>query len=119
VEQTGVKIDIEDSGIVKIVSQDEESANKAIEIIKGITKEVEVGTVYLGTVRRVVDFGAIVEILPGVDGLVHVSQLSDTYIKKVSDVVKEGDQISVKVIEVEQNGRIRLSRKAVLKEGQE
>ncbi len=118
VEQTGVKIDIEDSGIVKIVSQDEESANKAIEIIKGITKEIEVGSVYLGTVKRVVDFGAIVEILPGVDGLVHVSQLSDTYIKKVSDVVKEGDQISVKVIEVEQNGRIRLSRKAALKEGQ-
>ena len=105
VEQTGVKIDIEDSGIVKIVSQDENSANKAIEIIKGITKEIEVGAVYLGTVKRVVDFGAIVEILPGVDGLVHVSQLSDTYIKKVSDVVKEGDQISVKVIEVEQNGR--------------
>jgi polyribonucleotide nucleotidyltransferase len=118
VEQTGVKIDIEDSGIVKIVSHDENSANKAIEIIKGITKEIEVGTVYLGTVKRVVDFGAIVEILPGVDGLVHVSQLSDTYIKKVSDVVKEGDQIAVKVIEVEQNGRIRLSRKAVLKEGE-
>jgi polyribonucleotide nucleotidyltransferase len=118
VEQTGVKIDIEDSGIVKIVSHDENSANKAIEIIKGITKEIEVGTVYLGTVKRVVDFGAIVEILPGVDGLVHVSQLSDTYIKKVSDVVKEGDQISVKVIEVEPNGRIRLSRKAALKEEQ-
>jgi polyribonucleotide nucleotidyltransferase len=118
VEQTGVKIDIEDSGIVKIVSQDENSANKAIEIIKGITKEVEVGAVYLGTVRRVVDFGAIVEILPGVDGLVHVSQLADTYIKKASDVVKEGDQISVKVIEVEPNGRIRLSRKAALKEEQ-
>lgn len=118
VEQTGVKIDIEDSGIVKIVSHDENSANKAIEIIKGITKEIEVGAVYLGTVKRVVDFGAIVEILPGVDGLVHVSQLSDTYIKKVSDVVKEGDQITVKVIEVEQNGRIRLSRKAVLKEGE-
>ena len=118
VEQTGVKIDIEDSGIVKIVSQDENSANKAIEIIKGITKEVEVGAVYLGTVRRVVDFGAIVEILPGVDGLVHVSQLAETYIKKASDVVKEGDQISVKVIEVEPNGRIRLSRKAALKEEQ-
>jgi polyribonucleotide nucleotidyltransferase len=118
VEQTGVKIDIEDSGIVRIVSADEASANKAIEIIKGITREVEVGTVYTGVVRRVVDFGAIVEILPGVDGLVHVSQLSDTYVKKVSDVVKEGDEIPVKVIEVEQNGRIRLSRKAALKETQ-
>ena len=119
VEQTGVKIDIEDSGIVKIVSMDEESANKAIEIIKGITKEVEPGTVYMGVVKRVVDFGAIVEILPGVDGLCHVSQLSDTYIKKVTDVVKEGDEIPVKVIEVEPNGRIRLSRKAALKEIQE
>jgi polyribonucleotide nucleotidyltransferase len=118
VEQTGVKIDIEDSGVIQIVSQDETSANKAIEIIKGITREVEVGTIYMGTVTRVVDFGAIVEILPGVDGLVHVSQLSDTYIKKVSDVVKEGDQIPVKVIEVEQNGRIRLSRKAALRETQ-
>jgi polyribonucleotide nucleotidyltransferase len=116
VEQTGVKIDIEDSGMVKIVSMDESSANKAIDIIKGITKEVEVGTIYLGVVKRVVDFGAIVEILPGVDGLVHVSQLSDTYIKKVTDVVKEGDEVPVKVIEVEPNGRIRLSRKAALRE---
>jgi polyribonucleotide nucleotidyltransferase len=119
VEQTGVKIDIEDSGMVKIVSMDEESANKAIEIIKGITREIEPGTVYMGVVKRVADFGAIVEIMPGVDGLCHVSQLSDTYIKKVSDVVKEGDEIPVKVIEVEQNGRIRLSRKAALKEIQE
>jgi polyribonucleotide nucleotidyltransferase len=119
VEQTGVKIDIEDSGVVKIVSQDEESANKAIEIIKGITREIEVGTIYTGVVRRVADFGAIVEILPGVDGLCHVSQLADTYIKKVTDVVKEGDEITVKVIEVEPNGRIRLSRKAALKEAQE
>ena len=111
VEQTGVKIDIEDSGIVRIVSQDAEAANAAIEIIKKITKEVEVGTLYMGKVKKVVDFGAIVEILPGVDGLVHVSQLSDTYIKKVSDVVKEGDEILVKVIDVEPNGRIRLSRK--------
>ncbi len=116
VEQTGVKIDIEDSGIVRIVSSDEASAAKAIEIVKGITREVEVGTVYTGIVRRVVDFGAIVEILPGVDGLVHVSQLSDTYVKKVSDIVKEGDELTVKVIEVEQNGRIRLSRKAAMKE---
>lgn len=119
VEQTGVKIDIEDSGVVKIVSMDEESANKAIEIIKGIIKDIEPGTVYMGVVKRVVDFGAIVEILPGVDGLCHVSQLSDTYIKKVTDVVKEGDEIPVKVMEVEQNGRIRLSRKAALKEIQE
>jgi polyribonucleotide nucleotidyltransferase len=118
VEQTGVKIDIEDSGVVKIVSQDEASAQKAIEIIKGIIKDIEPGTIYMGVVKRVVDFGAIVEIMPGVDGLVHVSQLSDTYIKKVTDVVKEGDEVPVKVMEVEANGRIRLSRKAALKEMQ-
>jgi polyribonucleotide nucleotidyltransferase len=118
VEQTGVKIDIEDSGMVKIVSQDEGSAQKAIEIIKGIIKDIEPGTIYMGVVKRVVDFGAIVEIMPGVDGLCHVSQLSDTYIKKVTDVVKEGDEIPVKVMEVEPNGRIRLSRKAALKETQ-
>ena len=116
VEQTGVKIDIEDSGIVRIVSHDAEAANAAIEMVKKITKEVEVGTLYLGKVKKVVDFGAIVEILPGIDGLVHVSQLSDTYIKKVSDVVKEGDEILVKVLDVEPNGRIRLSRKAAVKE---
>jgi polyribonucleotide nucleotidyltransferase len=116
VEQTGVKIDIEDSGIVRIVSQDAEAANAAIEIVKKITKEAEVGALYMGKVKKVVDFGAIVEILPGVDGLVHVSQLSDTYIKKVSDVVKEGDEILVKVLDVESNGRIRLSRKAAVKE---
>jgi polyribonucleotide nucleotidyltransferase len=116
VEQTGVKIDIEDSGIVRIVSQDAEAANAAIEMVKKITKEAEVGALYMGKVKKVVDFGAIVEILPGVDGLVHVSQLSDTYIKKVSDVVKEGDEILVKVLDVEPNGRIRLSRKAAVKE---
>jgi polyribonucleotide nucleotidyltransferase len=116
VEQTGVKIDIEDSGIVRIVSQDAEAANAAIEMVKKITKEAEVGALYMGKVKKVVDFGAIVEILPGVDGLVHVSQLSDTYIKKVSDVVKEGDEILVKVLDVESNGRIRLSRKAAVKE---
>jgi polyribonucleotide nucleotidyltransferase len=116
IEQTGVKIDIEDSGLVKIVSQDAQAANDAIEMVKKITKDVEVGTLYMGKVKKVVDFGAIVEILPGIDGLVHVSQLSDTYIKKVSDVVKEGDEILVKVLDVEPNGRIRLSRKAAVKE---
>lgn len=116
VDQTGVKIDIEDSGIVTIVSQDEASANEAIELIKRITKDVEVGSIHLGKVKKVVDFGAIVEIAPGLDGLVHVSQLSDSYIKRVTDVVKEGDEIYVKVIDVEQNGRIRLSRRAAMKE---
>ncbi|MCX8023024.1 MAG: polyribonucleotide nucleotidyltransferase [Syntrophorhabdaceae bacterium] len=118
IEQTGVKIDIEDSGMVTIASPDEESAAKAIEIIKKLTKEVEVGETYLGKVKKVIDAGVVVDILPGVDGFVHISQLSDGYIKKTSDVVKEGDEILVKVVEVEPNGRIRLSRKAVLKEQQ-
>ena len=116
VEQTGVKIDIEDSGTVRIVSSDEASANEAIDIIKKITKEVEVGEIYTGRVKKVADFGAIVELLPGIDGLCHVSQLADTYVKKVTDVVREGDEITVKVIEVDPNGRVRLSRKGVLQE---
>ncbi|MBP1730413.1 MAG: pnp [Deltaproteobacteria bacterium] len=116
IEQTGVKIDIEDSGLVRIVSQDESAANEAVEIIKKITREAEVGALYLGKVKKIADFGAFVEIFPGVEGLCHVSQLSDTFIKKVSDVVKEGDEILVKVIDVEANGKIRLSRKAAMKE---
>jgi polyribonucleotide nucleotidyltransferase len=116
IEQTGVKIDIEDSGVVKIASIDEKSANAAIEIIKGLTRDIEPGTVYLGKVKRVLDAGAIVELMPNVDGFVHVSQLAEGFVKKASDVAKEGDEMLVKVIGVEDNGRIKLSRKAVLKE---
>ena len=116
VEQTGVKIDIEDSGVVTIASQDEESANRAIEIIRGLTKEVLVGEIYLGKVKKVIDSGAIVELMHGTDGFVHISQLADGYVKKASDVVKEREEMLVKVIDVEPNGRIKLSRKAVLKE---
>ncbi|MDD5244909.1 MAG: polyribonucleotide nucleotidyltransferase [Syntrophorhabdaceae bacterium] len=116
IEQTGVKIDIEDSGVVKIASIDEKSANAAIEIIKGLTRDIEPGTVYLGKVRRVLDAGAIVELMPNVDGFVHVSQLAEGFVKKASDVAREGDEMLVKVIGVEDNGRIKLSRKAVLKE---
>ncbi len=116
VEQTGVKIDIEDSGVVTIASPDENSAAKAIEIIKQLTKEVEIGETYFGKVVKVLDAGVIVELAPGVDGFVHISQLADGYIKKTSDVVKEGDEFMVKVIAVEPNGRIKLSRKALLNE---
>ncbi len=116
IEQTGVKIDIEDSGVVKIASIDEKSANAAIEIIKGLTRDIEPGTIYLGKVKRVLDAGAIVELMPNVDGFVHVSQLAEGFVKKASDVAKEGDEMLVKVIDVEENGRIKLSRKAVLKE---
>ncbi|MDD3846030.1 MAG: polyribonucleotide nucleotidyltransferase [Syntrophorhabdaceae bacterium] len=117
IERTGVKIDIDDSGTVNIVSVDEESANAAIEIVKSIVKDVEVGTVYEGIVRRVLDAGVVVELGPNMDGFCHVSQLDDKFVKKASDVAKEGDAMTVKVIGVEDNGRIKLSRKAVLKDG--
>jgi polyribonucleotide nucleotidyltransferase len=118
IERTGVKIDIDDSGTVNIVSVDEESANAAIEIVKSIVKDVEVGTVYTGIVRRVLDAGVVVELGPNMDGFCHVSQLDDKFVKRASDVAKEGDTMTVKVIGVEDNGRIKLSRKAVLKDQQ-
>jgi polyribonucleotide nucleotidyltransferase len=116
VDQTGVKIDVEDSGTVKLASPNYESIEKAILIIKRLTQEVEVGGIYTGKVVRIMGFGAIVEIFPGTDGLVHISQLADHHVKEVTDIVKEGDEIPVKVIDVDPQGRIRLSRKAALKE---
>jgi polyribonucleotide nucleotidyltransferase len=116
VEQTGVKIDVEDSGAVKLASPNYESIEKAIQIIKRLTQEVEVGAIYMGKVKRIMGFGAIVEIFPGTDGLVHISQLADYHVKEVTDIVKEGDDVPVKVIDVDPQGRIRLSRKAALKE---
>ncbi|HTZ17470.1 MAG TPA: polyribonucleotide nucleotidyltransferase [Dissulfurispiraceae bacterium] len=116
VEQTGAKIDIDDSGTINIASSDEESAKKAIEIINGIVAEAEVGKTYLGKVVRIADFGAFVEILPGTDGLLHISQISEQRIAKVTDELNMGDEILVKVIEIDNQGRIRLSRKEVLKE---
>jgi polyribonucleotide nucleotidyltransferase len=114
IEQTGVKIEIEDSGLVNIAATDEESARKAIDIIKGIVEEPEVGKVYLGKVKRIVDFGAFVEILPGTEGLLHISQISHKRIAKVSDVLKEGDEILVKVTEIDSLGRVKLSRKELI-----
>ncbi len=116
IEQTGVKIEIEDSGLVNIASSDEASARKAIEIIKGIVEEPEVGKVYLGKVKRIVDFGAFVEILPGTEGLLHISQISHRRIARVSDVLREGDEVLVKVTEIDSQGRIKLSRKEVVQE---
>ncbi len=115
VEQTGVKIDIDDTGNVNIASIDENSAKKAIDIIKGIVAEAEVGKLYMGKVKRIVDFGAFVEILPGTEGLLHISQISERRIAKVSDVLKEGEELLVKVIEIDKMGRIRLSRKEAVK----
>jgi len=116
VDQTGVKVDVEDSGLVKLASPNYESIEKAIYMIKRLTQEVEVGALYTGKVVRILNFGAIVELFPGTDGLVHISQLAESHVKEVSDVLKEGDEVLVKVIDIDPQGRIRLSRKAALKE---
>ncbi len=115
VEQTGVKINVEDDGTVNIASADEASAREAIKIIEGIVEEAVVGKVYKGVVKRITDFGAFVEILPGTDGLLHISQIAHRRIAKVTDELHEGDEIEVKVIEIDKMGRIRLSRKELLK----
>ncbi|MEK3758677.1 polyribonucleotide nucleotidyltransferase [Paenibacillus sp. FSL P4-0338] len=114
IEETGVKIDIEQDGRVFIGSSDEAMIQKARGIIEGIVKEVVVGEIYVGTVRRIEKFGAFVELIPGKDGLVHISQLSTDRVAKVEDVVAIGDTITVKVTEIDQQGRVNLSRKAVL-----
>ncbi|MBI1894584.1 MAG: S1 RNA-binding domain-containing protein, partial [Candidatus Rokubacteria bacterium] len=115
-EQTGVKIDVEDDGRVTIFSANSHAVQQAIEIVQGIIKEVELDKIYVGKVKKVVDFGAFVEILPGTEGLLHISQIAEQRIRKVEDEIQEGDEILVKVIEVDPSGKIRLSRKAALRE---
>lgn len=114
IAETGVKIDIDEEGNVSIYGQDANGIKRAIEIIEELTEEVEVGKIYNGTVKRIEKFGAFVEIIKGKDGLVHVSELSDKYIKNVEDVISVGDVLKVKVTEVDKMGRVNLSRKAVL-----
>ena len=118
IEQTGVKIDVSDDGTIHIASADEASASKAIRIISDITAVAEIGKTYLGKVVRLVDFGAFVEIFPGTDGLLHISEIAENRIREVRDELKEGDQILVKVLNIEGN-KIKLSRKAVLREQRE
>ncbi len=118
IEQTGVKIDVEDDGTIHVASSDEPSANKAIQMITDLTASAEVGKTYLGKVVRLVDFGAFVEIFPGTDGLLHISEIAENRIRDVRDELKEGDQILVKVLALEGN-KIKLSRKAVLREQRE
>jgi polyribonucleotide nucleotidyltransferase len=113
IAETGVEIDIEDSGLVMIASTDKDGADRAIEIIKGLTEDPEIGRVYEGRVVKLMDFGAFVNIMPGRDGLVHVSQLADKRIEKVSDVVKLDDKVRVKLIDIDAQGRLNLSMKAV------
>ena len=117
-EQTGVKIDIEDDGTVKIAAVDAASAKAAIAIIEGIVQEAQVGKVYEGRVRKIMDFGAFVEIFPGTDGLLHISQISRNRVRAVSDCFKEGDAVTVSVLEVDRDGKIRLSHKEFEKEGE-
>ncbi len=116
IEATGVKMDVEDDGTVMIASSDEAAAKKAIEMVQRIAAEAEIGKIYKGTVRKIVDFGAFVEILPGTDGLIHISQLAPERVRKVTDVLKEGDEVMVKVLEIDRQGKIRLSRKEALQE---
>ena len=116
IDKTGVTIDINDDGVVSIASTDEDSAKKAVEFVENLVQEVEVGKIYLGKVKKIVDFGAFVEIFPGTDGLVHISQICDRRIKSVGDEIQEGDEIKVKVIDVDQQGRVKLSRKEALRE---
>ena len=117
VDETGAKIDIDDTGRIFIAAVNSESAYKAIEMIEGITAEAEPGKIYTGKVTRLMNFGAFVEILPGKEGLVHISQLSTEHVDKVEDVVSVGDEIVVKVTEIDNKGRINLSRKAFLMKG--
>ena len=119
VDQTGVKVDVEDSGMVKLASPNYEAIEKAIYMIKRLTQEVEVGALYTGKVVRILGFGAIVELFHGTDGLVHISQLAEGHVKEVTDVLKEGDEVLVKVIDIDPQGRIRLSRKAALREAKQ
>jgi polyribonucleotide nucleotidyltransferase len=116
IEETGVKIDVEDDGTVLIASSDGAAMKRAVELVEGITADAVVGKIYDGTVRKIVDFGAFVEILPGTDGLLHISQIGPGRVQRVSDVLKEGDQVKVKVLEVDKQGKIRLSRKEAMAE---
>ena len=114
VEETGVKIDVEDDGTVLVASSDGEAMDRAVDRIDAVTADAEIGKIYTGTVKKVVDFGAFVEILPGKDGLVHISQLAPERVRQVTDVVHEGDEIPVKVLEIDRQGKIRLSRREAL-----
>jgi len=116
IERTGVKIDVEDDGSVNVASADEAAAQKAIGIIQELTQTAELNKTYMGKVQRITDFGAFVEIMPGTDGLLHVSEIANHRVKDVRDELKEGEQVMVKVINIDPTGKIRLSRKALLQD---
>ncbi|MDO9462709.1 MAG: S1 RNA-binding domain-containing protein, partial [Deltaproteobacteria bacterium] len=112
--ETGAKIEVEDDGSVRIISPNDEVLERALAWIKDIVREPEVGELYLGKVKKIMDFGAFVEILPGLDGLIHISQLDTQRVNKVTDILREGDEVMVKVIEIDNQGKVKLSRKAAL-----
>jgi polyribonucleotide nucleotidyltransferase len=114
IAETGAKIDIEDDGRIYIATPDESAGKKAMEIINKLTQDVEVGKIYMGKVLRITNFGAFAEILPGKEGLIHISKLSKERVKRVEDVVKVGDEILVKVTDIDKQGRINLSHKDAL-----
>jgi polyribonucleotide nucleotidyltransferase len=114
IERTGVKIDVEDDGRVNVASRDDASAEKAISIIEELTATPELNKTYLGKVQRITDFGAFVEVLPGLDGLLHISEIAHYRVKEVRDELQEGEEVLVKVINVDPSGKVRLSRKALL-----
>jgi polyribonucleotide nucleotidyltransferase len=116
IAETGVKIDVDDLGEVKIFSSSSEAAEIAVKKIRELTEEAEVGKIYLGTVKKIMNFGAFVEILPGSDGLLHISQLENRHVENVKDILAEGDEVLVKVIGIDEQGRIKLSRKAAMNE---
>jgi polyribonucleotide nucleotidyltransferase len=114
IDQTGVAIDVEDDGTVNIASSDSDAVLKALAIIKGLTAEPEIGQTYKGAVQRITDFGAFIELLPGTDGLLHISEMAHTRVDKVTDVMKEGDIVEVKVLSVDRDGKVRLTRRELL-----
>ncbi len=114
IEATGCSIDIEDDGRINIASADGEASKKAVKMIRDLTQEAEVGKLYMGTVRKIMEFGAFVEIFPGTDGLVHISELAKERVRNVTDVLQEGEQVLVKVLAIDKQGKIKLSRKEAL-----
>ncbi|MFZ9889443.1 MAG: S1 RNA-binding domain-containing protein, partial [Myxococcota bacterium] len=114
VAKTGAKIDILDDGTVNIAAVGAEAGKRALQIIEDLTREAEVNRIYKGRVRKVVDFGAFVELFPGTDGLIHISELADKRVNQVTDVVQEGDEVVVKVLSIDRDGKIRLSRRQAM-----
>jgi polyribonucleotide nucleotidyltransferase len=114
VEQTGAQVNVEDNGTVTVASPDLKAAQRAIAIIRALIEEPEVGRVYIGTVVKIAEFGAFVEIIPGTDGLCHISELSEKRVNRVQDILQEGDEVPVKVLGIDRQGKIKLSRRAAL-----